>query len=61
MASDTRNALRMVRPGGFIIWHDFANYGDYNDVTRAALELLPRNQVVQIDNSELAVYRRPAV
>jgi predicted O-methyltransferase YrrM len=58
-ASDTRNALRMVRPGGFVLWHDFANYGDYNDVTRAALDLLPRDTVVQIENSELAVYRAP--
>lgn len=60
VASDTQNALKMVRPGGFIIWHDFANYGDYNDVTRAILALLPPQQVVQIDNTELAVYRKPA-
>jgi predicted O-methyltransferase YrrM len=58
-ASDTRNALQMVRPGGFVIWHDFANYGDYNDVTRAVLALVPPKQVMQIDNTELAVYRRP--
>lgn len=59
VASDTRNALKMVRPGGFILWHDFANYGDYNDVTRAVLELLPPHEVVQLDNTELAVYRKP--
>ena len=60
-ASDTRNALKMVRPGGFILLHDFANYGDYNDVTRAVLDLLPRDSVVQLENSELAVYRAPGV
>jgi hypothetical protein len=27
--SDTQNALRIVRPGGVVLWHDFANYGEY--------------------------------
>ena len=57
--SDTRNALKMVQPGGWIIWHDFANYGDYNDVTRAVLDLLPGQEIIQIDNTQLAVYRKP--
>lgn len=57
--SDTRHALRMVRPGGVVLWHDFANYGDYNDVTRAVLECLPGTEVFQIDNSQLALYRKP--
>lgn len=57
--SDTKNALRMVRPGGMIIWHDFANYGDYNDVVRAVLACIPADQVFQIESSELAVYRMP--
>ena len=56
--SDTRNALKMARSGGCIIWHDFANYGDYNDVTRAVLDLLPANEITQIDNTQLAVYRK---
>jgi len=60
VASDTRNAVKMLRPGGYILWHDFANYGDYNDVTRAALSILPPDEVLQIENSELAVYRSPA-
>lgn len=47
----------MVKPNGLIIWHDFAVYGDYNDVTRAVLDTLPGEQVVQIANSLLAVYR----
>ncbi len=56
-SSDTLNALEMVKPGGLIIWHDFANYGDYNDVTRAVLDILPGEKIVQISNSQLAVYR----
>lgn len=59
VVSDTKNALRMARPGGFIVWHDFANYGDYNDVTRAILDLLPGDQIVQLEETQLAVYRVP--
>ena len=58
--SDTRNALRLVAAGGVILWHDFANYGDYNDVTRAVLDLVPPDDVFQIDNTQLALYRKPA-
>jgi predicted O-methyltransferase YrrM len=55
--SDTKNALAMCRPGGLILWHDFANYGDYNDVTRAVLDMLPGDRVIQIANTQLAAYR----
>jgi len=55
--SDTRQAIKMLAPGGLIVWHDFANYGDYNDVTRAILEVLPAQEIIQIANSQLAVYR----
>ena len=57
--SDTDNALRMCRSGGVILWHDFANYGEFHDVTRAVMDRLPGNQVVQIENSWLAGYRKP--
>jgi len=59
--SDTQNALRLLRPGGLVIWHDFANYGDYNDVVRAVLDLLPADNVIQIENSQLAIYKKPPV
>ena len=57
--SDTQNALKMVRPGGVILWHDFANYGDYNDVTRAVLDILPGDEVIQLGATQLALYRAP--
>lgn len=57
--SDSKNALKITAPGGLILWHDFGNYGDYNDVTRAVLELLPFEEVIQIENSQLAIYRKP--
>jgi predicted O-methyltransferase YrrM len=59
VVSDTRNALEMVRPGGWIIWHDFANYGDYNDVTRGILSLLSADEIIQVAHTQLAVYRKP--
>ena len=57
--SDTINALQMVKPNGFVIWHDFANYGDTNGVTRAALEMLLGDNVVQIATTQLAIYLQP--
>ena len=59
VVSDTEHALKMARPGGYVVWHDFGNYGDYNDVTRAVLERLPGDQVVQIGSSQLAMYASP--
>jgi predicted O-methyltransferase YrrM len=57
--SDTRNALAMVRAGGVVLWHDFANYGDYHDVIRAVLAEVPGDELFQIEDSQLAVYRKP--
>ncbi|MCK5175920.1 MAG: class I SAM-dependent methyltransferase, partial [Planctomycetes bacterium] len=54
--SDTADALKMVKAGGYVIWHDFANYGDTNGVTRAVLEALPGDNVVQIATTQLAFY-----
>lgn len=59
VVNDTRKALEMCRPGGVIMWHDFANYGDYHDVTRAVLDCLGSERVFQLEDSQLAAYRRP--
>ena len=59
VAADTQNALKMVKPGGQILWHDFANYGDYNDVVRAVLDNIPGERITQINNSQLALYQEP--
>lgn len=59
VVNDTKVALSMCRSGGMILWHDFANYGDYNDVTRGILDTIPRGRVIQIERSELAAYRVP--
>ncbi|HSG98734.1 MAG TPA: class I SAM-dependent methyltransferase, partial [candidate division Zixibacteria bacterium] len=59
VVNDTNNALKMIRPGGVIVWHDFANYGDYNDVTRAALDTIGADAIVQLERTQLAIYRAP--
>lgn len=56
---DSENALRMLRPGGYALWDEFCNYGDYNDVTRAVLATVPRGEVTQVAHTQLAVYRKP--
>lgn len=58
--SDTRQALKMVRPGGAILWHDFANYGDYHDVTRAIIDVLGADRISQISNTQLAIHLVPS-
>ncbi len=55
---DTLSALALAKVGGWVIWHDFANYGDYADVTRAVLDELPGDQVYQIADTQLALYRK---
>ncbi len=48
----------MLKPGGYALWDEFCNYGDYNDVTRAVLDTVPDGEVVHVANTQLAVYRR---
>jgi predicted O-methyltransferase YrrM len=55
---DSENAMRMLRPGGYVLWDEFCNYGDYNDITRAVLDTVPTGEVVQVENTQLAVYRK---
>ncbi len=50
--ADTRNALRVIRPGGTIVWHD---YGMLEDVSRAVDECSRRISVRAIQGTRLAV------
>jgi len=56
---DSEQALRMLSPGGYVLWDEFCNYGDYHDVTRAVLDVVPKGKVIQVENTQLAVYRKP--
>jgi len=55
---DSSNAIAMLRPGGYVLWDEFCNYGDYNDVTRAIVDTIPENGFVHLANTQLAVYRK---
>lgn len=54
---DTENALRIVKPGGLIIWDDYAWFMD--SVCRYLDELSAKMPLRRIANSQLVVYRRP--
>ena len=58
--SDTQNALELLSNSGLaaIIWHDFGNFGDYFDVTRAILDSGVGLSVFQLEDTQLAVYLR---
>ena len=51
-AADTRNALRVIRAGGVIVWHD---YGMLEDVSRAVDECSREMNVRAIQGTRLAV------
>ena len=50
--SDTRNAIRVLRPGGAIVWHD---YGMLQDVSRAVDECSRHIKARAIQGTRLAV------
>lgn len=56
---DSREAIKMIRPGGYVLWDEFCNFGDYADVTRAVLDVVPRGQIHQVEKTQLGVYRKP--
>lgn len=57
--SDTRAAMRMIRPGGVIIWHD---YGIWEGVTRALEELEEKENLglKNIAGTSLVYWRKSA-
>lgn len=59
VASDSAKALRMVRPGGIVLWHDFYGTAGAPGVYRALTELAARVPLVHLDGTALVAYRRP--
>ncbi len=51
--SDTENALRCVRPGGVIAWHDFGRMG-LNQVSKYILELSRKLPIYSVPGGSLA-------
>ena len=57
--SDSAKALDLVRPGGLVLWHDYAGPLHSPGVYRALNELAQRLPIVRIAGTSLAAYRRP--
>jgi predicted O-methyltransferase YrrM len=60
VVSDSEKALELVRPGGLVLWHDYAGPRHSAGVYRALNELARRLPLVRIKGTALAAYRRPA-
>ena len=58
--SDTAKALRMVKPGGLVLWHDYRGPRQVRDVYRALNELSQTLPLMHIADTALVAYRRPA-
>jgi hypothetical protein len=60
--NDSRKALRMVRPGGVVLWHDYrdARAGETRGVFEALNELSRELPLVHIRGTSLVAYRRGA-
>jgi SAM-dependent methyltransferase len=53
--ADTRNALRCVRPGGIIVWHDYGRL-EQSGVTRWLHELARDREIHAVPNGSLAYH-----
>ena len=58
VVSDSAKALRMVKAGGVVLWHDYSSAA--TGVFRALNELAARLPLVHLRGTELVAYRRPA-
>ncbi|HUF13204.1 MAG TPA: class I SAM-dependent methyltransferase, partial [Longimicrobiales bacterium] len=60
VASDSRKALRMVRPGGLVLWHDYDGSRRHDiGVFRLLNELSRELPLVHVAGTTLVAYRRP--
>lgn len=59
--SDTEKALRMVRPGGVVLWHDYrGSRGPTADVYAYLNELGRSLPLARLEGTSLVAYRAPA-
>jgi hypothetical protein len=60
--NDSRKALRMVRSGGLVLWHDYRDVraGETRGVFEALNELSRELPLVRIRGTSLVAYRRGA-
>lgn len=57
--SDSRKALRMLRPGGLVLWHDYAGPRHARGVYEALNALARELPLRRIDGTMLVAYRKP--
>lgn len=57
--SDSEKALRMVRPGGVVLWHDYCGPRRAKGVFRCLNELAARLPLMHLAGTSLVAYRRP--
>ncbi len=58
--SDTRKAMRMLAPGGWLLWHDFRGPDQAPGVWRALHEMNGDHELVHIQGTALVAYRKAA-
>jgi len=57
--ADSRKALRMVKPGGLVLWHDYEGPETGRGTDVALIELAGEIPLTVITGTRLVVYRRP--
>lgn len=58
--SDSRKALRMLAPGGIVLWHDYrGRFGSMRDVYRYLNRLARTLPLVRLRGTSLVAYRAP--
>jgi predicted O-methyltransferase YrrM len=57
--SDSAKALRMVKPGGVVLWHDYSGPDVGHDVYRALNDLARTLPIVHLAGTTLVAYRKP--
>lgn len=60
VVSDSAKALALLKPGGLVLWHDYAGPDHSPGVYRALNELAMRIPLVRIQGTSFAAYRMPA-
>ena len=58
VASDSKKALRMVKPGGVILWHDYVG-PEEEGVFRGLNELAQQLPLVHVEGTSFIAYRKP--
>lgn len=57
--SDSRKALRMASPGGYVVWHDYAGPRHERGVYDALNELARELPLRHVEGTMLVAYRKP--